>query len=298
MSSSVFEPLDSSPVRAPGCRNHWIGLNYLFSLPADEQDKRKRTYQIFGEKFVAAQIETSHDLELEEARRLQLAMIPREPIHAPAFEIACRFHPAERVGGDFADYFVLPGHRLNLYLGDVAGKGLPAALYAALAAGMLRGFNKSGETPRSILERFNQRLLLYAFPGRFCASQYAMLDPDGRILTFGNAGLPLPLHIAREGCRFLGEGGIPSGMFQEADYEQHSVRLEPGDTVMFYTDGVIESTGPECERFGAERLLHVCAQCQDLSAPDLLRAIFDAAGRFGREVPQHDDMTAIALKVS
>lgn len=243
------------------------------------------------------ELEASQDLELEEARKLQQAMIPRDPICAQGFEIACRFLPADRVGGDFADYFVLPNHLLNFYLGDVVGKGLPAALYAALAAGMLRGFNKSGETPQSLLGRFNQRLLLYAFTGRFCASQYAILDLDSRNLSFGNAGLPLPLHISAGGCRPVGGGGFPSGMFHDASYEAHSIQLEPGDAVMFYTDGVTELSGPARQEFGTARLQLVCEANQGRSASDLLRAVFVAASEFAGDAPQRDDMTAIALKI-
>jgi phosphoserine phosphatase RsbU/P len=252
---------------------------------------------VSGEKSVLSDLEASRDLELEEARKLQQAMIPMEPLSAHPFQIACWFRPAESVGGDFADYFVLPDRRLDFYLGDVVGKGLPAALYAALAIGMLRGLNKQGETPGVLLGRLNQRLLLYALPGRFCASEYGMLDPATRTLTFGNAGLPLPLHITPGGCRLLGGGGFPSGMFHDASYEQHSVRLDPGESVVFYTDGVIEAVDYTQEEFGVARLIEVCEQNKELSAPDLLRSLFEATDQFVGTAPQHDDMTAIALRL-
>jgi phosphoserine phosphatase RsbU/P len=244
-----------------------------------------------------AHLERSQDSDLEEARSLQQAMIPLEPLSAHGFEIACRFRPAHRVGGDFADYFILPDHRLDFYLGDVVGKGLSAALYAALAAGMLRGFNKRGETPGSLLGRLNERLLLYALPGRFCASQYGVLDPATRTLTFGNAGLPFPLHLTPAGCHPIGSGGIPPGMFHDASYEQHSVRLESGESVVFYTDGVIEAADGARTEFGMERLMQVCEQRKEHSALELLWFVFEAANEFAGDAPQHDDMTAMVLKV-
>jgi phosphoserine phosphatase RsbU/P len=246
---------------------------------------------------VQPQLERSGSPELEEARILQHAMIPVEPLCAHSFEVACRFRPAYRVGGDFAEYYLHPDRRLDIYLGDVVGKGLPAALYAALAAGMLRGFNKRGETPVSLLDRLNKRLLFYALPGRFCASQYAMLDPDTRLLTVGNAGLPLPLQITSTGCRPIGGGGIPPGMFQDAVYEQHSVRLQPGESVVFYTDGVVEAANKARAQFGVKRLMEVCEQRREHSGLELLRFAFEAANEFVGDTPQSDDMTAIILKV-
>ena len=242
-------------------------------------------------------LQIEQDNELEEAHRLQHAMIPSQPLSARWFEIACRFHPAQRVGGDFADYFMLPDRRLDFYLGDVVGKGLCAALYAALAAGMLRGFNKLGETPQALLGRLNDRLMLYAFPGRFCAMQYGVLEPVTQTLTFGNAGLPLPLHLTPEGCRPIGSGGFPPGMFPDATYEQHSVQLKPGESVLFYTDGVTEAADHTHAQFGVERLVEVCQEHKARSALELLRFVFEAANDFAGDAPQHDDMTAIVLKV-
>ncbi len=247
---------------------------------------------------MAEHLEGSHDTEREEARRLQQAMIPREPLTVHPFQIACLCRPALSVGGDFLDYFILPYERLDFYLGDVVGKGLPAALYGALAFGMLRGMNKRGETPQALLGRFNQRLLFYALPGRFCASQYGMFDPATRTLTFSSAGLPLPMHITPRGCHVLGEGGLPSGMFQGASYEPYSVRLEPGESVVFYTDGIVEAAGQAQEEFGVERLMRVCERSKDQSAPDLLHSVFRAADAFMGGVSQHDDMTAVALKMT
>ncbi len=237
------------------------------------------------------------DADLEEARSLQQAMIPLEPLSAQGFEIACRFRSAYRVGGDFADYFILPDRRLDFYLGDVVGKGVSAALYAALAAGMLRGFNKRGEMPGSLLGRLNERLLLYALPGRFCASQYGVLDLTTRILTFGNAGLPFPLHLTPAGCHSIGSGGIPPGMLHDTSYEQHSVRLEPGESVVFYTDGVVDAADVSRREFGTERLRQVCEQRKEHSARELLRFVFEAANEFAGDAPQYDDMTAMALKI-
>jgi phosphoserine phosphatase RsbU/P len=124
-----------------------------------------------------------------------------------------------------------------------------------------------------------------------------MLDPDTRLLTVGNAGLPFPLQITSSGCRSIGSGGIPPGMFQNAVYEQHSVRLQPGESVLFYTDGLVEAANKARAQFGVERLMQACEQRREHSGLELLRFVFEAVNEFAEHAPPKDDMTAIVLKV-
>src|SRR5579859_4580163 len=129
--------------------------------------------------FGATQLELSvleklHEEGLEEARSIQSLMLPTDALHAGSIEIRHEFQPMEAVGGDFLDYFALPDGTIGLYLGDVSGKGLPAAMYAALAVGTLRGVHKTGQPPCNVLATLNRRLLVRGVPRRYSAAQYAI----------------------------------------------------------------------------------------------------------------------------
>ncbi len=241
-------------------------------------------------------IELLRAFEIEEARNIQQAMVCVEPLQVEPVEIASRFRPVTEVGGDFLDYFRLENHRLGLYLGDVVGKGLAAAMYAALAMGTIRGIHKSGTDPSSVMALLNERLRMRVVPGRYCALQYAVYDPATRELCFANAALPRPILVSPRGCREVGDGGLPSGLFAGAVYERYSVDLQPGDAVLFCTDGILEARNAEGEDFGLERVLELCAENSTASPDTLLDRLFADVDDFTGEGPAHDDMTAIVLK--
>lgn len=239
------------------------------------------------------------EYEIEEARAVQQAMIPTGPLRAHDLEIECKFRPVADVGGDFLDYYWMADRRLGFFLGDVVGKGLPAALYGALTMGILRGINKGQGAPTSVLEFLNRRLLDRAVPNRFCSVQYAVFDPSSFELSLANAGLrPCPLHISAQCCRELGGGGFPCGLFRDVRYDLSTARLAAGDSVLFATDGLIEAQNSRGEEFGTDRLIQACAENRKASAARLLDRVFAAVEEFAGDTPQHDDMTAIALHLA
>ncbi len=242
-------------------------------------------------------LERLRAIEIEEARSIQRAMVCVEPLKLEPVEIASRFRPVVEVGGDFLDYFRLEDHRLGLYLGDVVGKGLAAAMYAALAMGTLRGIHKSNIAPTTVLEQLNDRLRMRIVPGRYCALQYAVYDPATRQLSYANAALPRPILISPNGCREVGEGGLPSGLFAGAQYDAYSAQLEPGEAVLFCTDGITEARNAHDDEFGLERVLAVCEEWTGTDAEGLLDNLFAAVDDFTGDDPPHDDMTAIVLKI-
>ncbi len=242
-------------------------------------------------------LEQLREYEMEEARRLQRAMVPSQPLRAHPVEIVGHFRPAAEVGGDFLDYFLLSDRTVGLYVGDVVGKGLPAAIYAALAMGTLRGINKTGERPSQVLEVLNRRLRARHIPARYCAVQYALFDPSTRLLYYANAGLPGPVHISARGCCELRQGGFPSGMFEGARYELNCLALAPGDAVLFITDGLTEAVNLDEEDFGVDRLLEICARNRHEPAQALLERISEAVDEFMAGQPLHDDMTLAVFKL-
>jgi len=238
------------------------------------------------------------EVERDEARRIQESLLPTGPLRGPSFEVACRFAPFSGVSGDFADYFDLPNGLVGIYLGDVVGKGLPAAMYGAMVMGTLRGTNKTGEDTRGVLTALNRRLLARPVSGRYCATLYALFNPATLELRFSNAGLPFPLHASEDGCKTVGDGGVPSGLFPDSSYDVHSIKLSPGDTVLFATDGLHEMRNGKDEDFSWERLSEVWQRCRGSSAKETLDLLFEGVKEFSAGgVGQHDDITVVVIKV-
>jgi phosphoserine phosphatase RsbU/P len=237
------------------------------------------------------------ELAIGEACLIQSCLLPREPLHTTTCEVSHMVRSFSDVGGDFLDYFCLSDQRLGIYLGDVVGKGLPAAMYAAFSMGMLRTVNKTGREPADVLNIFNTRMRARPIPSRYCAIQYAVFDPVNLVLSFSNAGLPLPLHLSTSGCRLVGTGGLPAGLFELATYDQVTIQLAPGDSVLFATDGLSEATDQYGCPFGMDRLIRLSEKIGSTASADtLLGSIFGAIERFTGD-EQHDDMAAVALKV-
>ena len=234
----------------------------------------------------------------EAAREIQGSLVPVGNLKCTGVEVAYRFSPFAEVGGDFADFFHLPEGLIGIYVGDVVGKGLSAAMYAALVMGTLRGINKTGANPAEVLELLNKRLRVRPVAGRYCATLYALYECATRQLTFSNAGLPLPLLVSNNGYSRLGEGGLPSAIFAGASYDKHVVTLHPGDAVLFATDGLHELRNHRDEDFGWDRLGELWSACAPKSADESLDHLFEGAKSFSNGFQQHDDITAVALKVS
>lgn len=232
-----------------------------------------------------------------EAREIQQSLIPAGGLKSDRFDVSFRFSPLKDVGGDFADFFTLPNGLIGLYIGDVVGKGLSAAMYASLVMGMMRGINKTGAEPVDVLALLNRRIRVRPVTGRYSATLYALFDPEKNELKFSNAGLPYPLLVSDTGVSQLGQGGLPSGLFPGATYEQHVVRLSPGDAVLFATDGLHELRNSSGEDFSWKQLEDIWSECAQKSSDESLDMLFESAKTFSQRLEQADDITAVALKV-
>jgi len=234
---------------------------------------------------------------MREAKLIQSSLLPTQGLRHESVEIAFRFLPFSDVGGDFADIFRLPDGFIGIYLGDVVGKGLPAAMYGALVMGTQRGIHKTGTDPAAVLALLNQRLVQRSIPGRFCSTLYALFNPAMRELSFSNAGMPLPLLASGTVRRQVGEGGLPSRMFSGATYGRHVVQLGPGDRVLFATDGLHDLRNREQVEFCTSEMEQVWALCRCKSATESLDFILGRRLAFSDGNPPHDDITAVVLKV-
>lgn len=230
--------------------------------------------------------------ELEEARAIQNVMLPAEALRVGPVTIAHRFQPVDLVGGDFLDYFQLADGTIGFYVGDVSGKGLPAAMYSALAVGILRGIHKTGESPGHVLALLNKRLMSRGGLRRHAAILYGVFHPSTFEMHLASAGMPGPLLISGGSCRVISLSGIPPGLFSQAEYETTTLQLQPGDSLLSFSDGVVEAQNARYEDFGIDRLISICDSSCASTPGELLAHIFSAVHGFTHVIQQHDDMAA------
>jgi sigma-B regulation protein RsbU (phosphoserine phosphatase) len=213
-------------------------------------------------------------------------------------QLASLFQAAHEVSGDFYLFPEAPPGTLRLVMGDVAGKGLPSALTAALAVGFLHAGSEGAADPAALLGGAGRSLRAARSGRTMVATCAAELDTASRRLRWCNAGLPPPALLRRGAVIWLPGGGIPLGSLPDVSYECHEAPLEPGDLLLFYTDGLIEATSPLGDLFGRERvgaaLGRVPAGCTAAVALDQLRA---EVARFTGDTEPYDDITAVALRV-
>jgi sigma-B regulation protein RsbU (phosphoserine phosphatase) len=236
--------------------------------------------------------------ELRIARDVQRALFPEASPAGPGWEASAHFRPAREVGGDLYDFYDMGGGLLGVATGDVSGKGVPAALYAAFASGTVRrrAFERRG--PADLLRRVNGTLRRRGIEGLFCTLAYAFFDfPDGSARV-ANSGLPYPLHYRAESARAepLTVSGLPLGTFDGVEYDELVVALAPGDGFVFYSDGVTEALRGQ-EEYGVTRLLRSLEAHGALPAKELgERLMTDLKGFAEGEAPT-DDITLIVVKV-
>ncbi len=248
--------------------------------------------RVRGEEAFRARVEQ----ELRLAAEFQRALLPRARPAAGLFDTAGASLACRTIGGDFFDLVELSGGRLGFVLCDVAGKGPPAALLAAMVQGILSPETETDSGPSATLTRVNRALARRRLEPRFATASYGVLSPEGR-LACSNAGHHPPIWLARDGTlRPLEKGGPPLGPFEDAVFEEETVILAPGDAVVLYSDGVTEAASPEGEFFGEERLASVLSGGRDGDAGALLQRILDTVRGFAGSEPQADDITVLVVR--
>jgi phosphoserine phosphatase RsbU/P len=232
--------------------------------------------------------------EIRIAAEIQQALLPKPTHGGGFFDAAGATIPCRSIGGDFFDCIDLPSGVFGFALGDVAGKGPPAALLSALVQGIIAAQTASTDGPAMTLTRVNHAMIRRAVAARYATMFYAELTPDGN-LRYSNAGHNPPIVVGKSGVRRLERGGFPAGLFDGLPYEEQTVTLEPGDQVVVFSDGVSEALNTEGEEFGESRIMEVASAFVDKEASDLLRELVSSVRAFSAGAPQHDDVTALVV---
>jgi len=251
------------------------------------------------------------DKEVRFAQRVQAALLPTElPKRLKGVEVAARFEPARELGGDLYDFLAPEPNTLVVAVGDVSGKGVPAALYSAFAGELVRSrtfrrrYLPERSSPAGVLASINTILYERQLEEYYCTLCYAAFDFKRRSVAIANSGLPYPIRCRRArhghpaGAEQIVLPGVPLGSFFGSTFDELTLDLAAGDVFVFCTDGVFEATDTLGREFGAGRLLEVVNACQERSARDIVDGIFSGVQAFRGESPADDDMTVVVLKVT
>jgi len=235
--------------------------------------------------------------ELDLAAEIQRQILPKGAPEVTGFDLVGWNRPARQVGGDYYDLLPLAGGRVSLVLGDVSGKGMPAALMVSTLHSALRLLlDRAGLGPE-FLERLNTHILESSASNKFITLLLAELDPSSGHLQYLNAGHNPGLLLRRDGgVEELGSGGIPLGLLPGSRYESRDVVVQPGDLVCIYSDGITEAEAPDDEEFGTERLLACLRRHRNRPLQAVVDEIDEATIRFAAGLPQRDDQTLILLR--
>jgi sigma-B regulation protein RsbU (phosphoserine phosphatase) len=236
------------------------------------------------------------DQELRIAAEIQQGLLPDARYVGEGVEVVGASVPCRSIGGDFFEYLELPSGDFGFALGDVAGKGPPAALLTAALQGLFTAHASSEGGPAATLTRVNRALIRRAVQNRFATMAYGVLSRGGR-LTYSNAGHNPPMLFTRGGVRRLEQGGLVLGLFPHAQYEEETLQLDPGDVLVVFSDGVSEAIDVHDEEFGDDRIVSCIKANRHLDPAALLDCLLTAGRQFSEGTVQRDDVTAMIVRV-
>jgi len=234
--------------------------------------------------------------ELRLARDIQENLLPKRLPEFPGYEIAAGAEPARSVGGDYYDFIPVDESRCAVCLADITGKGMPAALLMANLQATIRGQTLLDAGPAECLTRSNTLLYRSTRVDRFATCVYGLLDTEEHRFLYSNAGHDHPLLFRRGDCQRLAAGGLVLGIREEAAYEEASVNLDPGDLLVFYSDGITEIFDPDGGEFGEAGLIAAIERQGASTAGTILTAVLEEARGHARGEAQGDDMTLVVIR--
>jgi len=243
----------------------------------------------------SSRLNTERARELDDARAIQERLIPQSIPQAPGHSIAARWEPARTVGGDYYDVVSFGDDLVALCIGDVSGKGMPAALLMSNFQAAVRAHACKTLEPAALCATLNEVVAANTESDRFISFFYAVLDASARKLTYANAGHNAPMLVRADGrIERLEQGGYVLGPLAGVVYEQGEISIEPGDRVVMFTDGVTEARDAGGEEFGENRLIELLVKSREMDAAGLKEQLFDALVKF-TSGKFDDDVTIVAL---
>ena len=236
--------------------------------------------------------------ELSIARNIQRSFLKELPQELQGLDVAFEMDTARHVGGDLYDFVQLDNGRLGFCVGDVSGKGVPAALFMAQAISQFRHFASTCSTAAQTLARLNQEITRQSKSGLFVTLAYLIYDPAKDEISLASAGHlpPLVFRNSQSVEKIDVSEGIPLGLMEEAEFTQKEVKLNKGEIVLLYTDGITEARDKKGKEFGEERIIQTFKDTQDLTSQKVIQKLKDSLSAFVGRTPQHDDITLLALK--
>jgi sigma-B regulation protein RsbU (phosphoserine phosphatase) len=245
------------------------------------------------------------DKELGFAKRVQAALLPTQlPKRLKGVDVAAQFAPARELGGDFHDFLMPESNTLVVALGDVSGKGVPAALYSVFAGELVRGrtfrrrFQPERSSPAHVLMSINTILHERQLEEYYCTLCYAVFDMKRKSITMSNSGLPYPVRSTAEGTGLIEVPGVPLGAFVGVSYEDVTFPLHAGDVYAFCSDGVTEAMNEQSQEFTPPRLIEVVRESRHLPAAQIAENIVSAVAAHRAGFPSNDDTTVVVVKIT
>ena len=235
--------------------------------------------------------------DLSLARELQFRLLPHSLPKLPHLEVAAKFAPARAIGGDLYDFVNYSLDQMGMVIGDVSGKGAPAAIYAALVSGILRSHAPIEPGPAEMLRAVNFSLGERRIEGQFVSLIYAVWDDRNRSLKIANSGLPRPLYCHDGKIEVIEATGLPLGLFDDAEYDEFTFKAKPGDMFVFFSDGIMDARNKAGDMFGRHRTEAIIAGCVNVSADCVVKSLFKAVTEHAAGEEAFDDETVVAIRV-
>jgi len=233
--------------------------------------------------------------ELKVAAAIQQSLLPPGARDGAFFKTAAASLACRAVGGDFYDYVDLPTGQFGFIVGDVAGKGSPAALLASAVLGMFSAEATYQTSAAAVITRLNHGLFRRAIESRFLTTFYGIMNSDGTF-TYCNAGHNAPILVSASGMRRLDAGGMVLGLFEHASFDEETIQLQPGDVIVAFSDGVTEALNPEGDEYSDDRLLASVVAHRDKTPQNILDGLLADVRTFCRDATQSDDLTIVMVR--